>query len=122
MLDLLPGGMLRCQFVLHRLQGPLSRLPVSLCSLCRLSRFILAETLVSQFRLEITDYALRFGQQALRTLSGFRLLPKALSRSVQLIAAMPVMLVMISKKDGDWHLTIADKTAPVGVLPVGDRC
>ena len=116
------GGTLSLQFVARSLQGLLSNFRLSLRSLDSLSYFVPAETLVGQFRLKVTDHALCFGQQALGTLSAFLLFPKALPRCFKLIASMPIALVVIAMNDGDRHLTIADKTAPVGVWPGGHRC
>jgi len=76
---------------------------------------------VGQFRLEVADHVLGFSQETFCPLSGFHLFPKALPRCFKVIAGMPVILVVIAMNDGDWNLAVADKTAPVGMWPVGRR-
>jgi hypothetical protein len=108
-----PGHTLCCQFRFRRFLSFRSRLRLGLRPLDSLQSFIFGQTLVCQLGLKIADRYLRLCQQSLSAFSGCCFGSDGLPSGVKLVGAMFTVRLVIPANDGDRHLAVANKSAPL---------
>ena len=103
-----PGAQrpLGCQFFLNSRERFLDLLSRGIGSL---RHFVVCQTLMTEFCLEVVDGVARVRQQPLGCLARGGLLPKGLSSGVQLLQAG----VAVTMNDGDGNVAVAHKLTPL---------